>query len=495
MTSSPTLSATILGKRKQYKSTLVIRLSSSQTPADSSGTETFTSVAAGPTSETSTSDPLVPIPLVKAQRGARRYPCSYPGCSKSYYKPSRLSEHYRSHTGERPFVCNECGNSYLRETHLHAHSRSHLSESQRPYACTESPGCGKRFWTLQHLRVHQDTHRGEKTYPCTEAGCQEAFSKHHQLRAHICEAHSPPGTKPYICSHPSCNKSFPTNQKLRGHMKTHDDKRYTCSHPSCIPDSNSDPVYYGTWTALQSHIRTAHRPTCIHESCEGRTFASHHNLRAHLKLHEQREVETLLQGERNNDSDAETSHSRKRRRGGELGRDWKCDYPNCGKDFKSKRALTTHHKVIHLDQRNHVCPHPHCDSAFGYKHLLERHLAKIHSLQRARSSSSSSADDTTEAEASDATTGVDVIEEITGRAYAHRLQNAGSIRCPFPNIEELCLVPSDSPVPSTSSSKTCDHVVTRAYDLRRHLKAEHGVVVDKTKVDRWTSTQKRALAS
>lgn len=493
MASSPTLSATVLGKRK--KSTLVLRLSSSPAPADSSGTEAFTSAIAGPTNKTSTSDPIVPDPLVKTRRGARRYLCSYSGCSKSYSKPSRLSEHYRSHTGERPFVCSECKNSYLRETHLHAHSRSHLPESERPYVCIESPSCGKRFWTLQHLRVHQDTHRGEKTYNCTEEGCVEAFSKHHQLRAHICEAHSPPGTKPYICSYPSCNKSFPTNQKLRGHIKTHDDQRYTCSHPNCIPDLRNDPVYFGTWTALQSHIRTAHPPTCSHESCKGRTFASHHNLRAHLKLHEQQELEGILQergGDDNND--AETSHSRKRRRGGELGRDWKCDYPNCEKDFKSKRALTTHHKAIHLGQRNHVCPHTHCDSAFGYKHLLERHLAKIHSSKRARSSSSS-ADDTTDMEASEETTGADVIEEITGRAYARRSQNAGFIRCPFPNMEELCLLPSDSSAPSTSSIKACDHVVTRAYDLRRHLKAEHGMVADKAKVDRWTSVRKRPLAS
>ncbi|KAI6131243.1 hypothetical protein EDD16DRAFT_1821162 [Pisolithus croceorrhizus] len=438
----------------------------------------------------STSGPSVPQP----QRATRRYPCSYPECSKSYSKLSRLSEHYRSHTGERPFVCDDCGKSYLRETHLHAHRRSHLPDSQRSYVCTESPGCGKRFWTLQHLRVHQDTHRGEKAYTCPEDGCEEAFSKHHQLRAHVCQAHSPPGTKPYICSHPSCDKSFSTNQKLRGHMKTHDDKRYTCSHPSCAPDLNCDPVYFGTWTALQSHMRTAHPPTCTHESCEGQTFASAHNLRAHLKLHEQREVEALLQGEHVDDNDGETSHSRRRRRGGELGRDWKCDYANCEKEFKSKRALTAHHKVIHIGQRNHVCPHPLCDSAFGYKHLLQRHLAKIHSSKRARSSSSS-ADDATDAEASEATTGMDVIEEITGKAYARRLQNAGFIRCPFPDVAELYLVPSDPSGPSTSSRKACDHVVTRAYDLRRHLKAEHGVVVDKAKVDQWISAQKRTQTS
>ena len=62
---------------------------------------------------------------------------------------------------------------------------------------------------------------------CQEVDCDEVFSKHHQLRTHICEVHSPLGTKPYICSHPGCKKSFPTNHKLRGHLKTHDGTDYT----------------------------------------------------------------------------------------------------------------------------------------------------------------------------------------------------------------------------------------------------------------------------
>ena len=193
---------------------------------------------------------------------------------------------------------------------------------------------------------------------CTEVDCDEVFSKHHQLRTHLCEVHSPPGTKPYICSHPGCTKSFPTNRNLRGHMKTHDgmdyvstlkwsyidiftsDKRYTCSHLHCLPGLDKDPVYFGTWTALQAHIRNDHPPTCAHPKCNGRTFASQHNLRAHQKLHEQQEAEAHLYYPDEADApedatDAEGSRPRKRRRGGEFGRDWKCDFMGCGKDFKS----------------------------------------------------------------------------------------------------------------------------------------------------------------
>jgi len=72
---------------------------------------------------------------------------------------------------------------------------------------------------------------------CQEAGCDEAFAKHHQLRAHICASHAPPGTKPYHCEHEGCLKSFNTNQHLRAHQKTHDGVL------SFLSKSLSAPIY------------------------------------------------------------------------------------------------------------------------------------------------------------------------------------------------------------------------------------------------------------
>jgi general transcription factor IIIA len=68
----------------------------------------------------------------------------------------------------------------------------------------------------------------------------------------------------------------------------------------------------------------------MHTSCNGRTFTTQHNLRAHQKLHERQELETVLAGV---ETPITADSPRKRRRGGELGRDWKCD--KCGKEFKS----------------------------------------------------------------------------------------------------------------------------------------------------------------
>jgi general transcription factor IIIA len=118
------------------------------------------------------------------------------------------------------------------------------------------------------------------------------------------------------------------------------DKRYTCAHPTCLSSDFATPTFYPNWSTLQHHIRTDHPPTCPHPSCNGRTFTQQQGLRAHLRLHEQREVDAELESALAwSDFDAEDGNepSKKRRRGGEAGRDWKCTMGDCEKAFKSVR--------------------------------------------------------------------------------------------------------------------------------------------------------------
>lgn len=115
------------------------------------------------------------------------------------------------------------------------------------------------------------------------------------------------------------------------------DTRYTCSHMSCL--TAADTVYYATWTALQHHVRTAHPPTCPYPACNGRVFSAQKGLRAHLKLHEHREAEEGIQSSGSDAEDDRDEPPRKKRRGGEVGRDWICDIESCKKDFKSVSIL------------------------------------------------------------------------------------------------------------------------------------------------------------
>ncbi|KAM5538163.1 hypothetical protein V8D89_008050 [Ganoderma adspersum] len=479
-----------LGKRKRRDS-LVIHLSS---PAPSTENDlTYTESehehhlehVSGPPPTTSSS---------RTPKSKRHYSCTFKGCTKTYTKLSRLAEHERSHTGDRPFVCNVCNKSYLRETHLQAHARTHLPSSAKQFACSEQ-GCGKRFWTSQHLTVHTELHRGEKPFKCTEERCDSVFSKHHQLREHICTVHSPPGTKPYRCEHLGCTKSFATNQKLTAHSKTHDDKRYTCVHSSCLSPEGTDPTYYPTWSALQHHIRTVHPPTCPYASCNDKTFSQQKGLRAHLKIHAQRDQEDNIDDAPGSESAGEGERPRKRRRGGEVGRDWICDVDGCDKDFKSKKALTTHHNIAHLGRRDFVCPHEHCKRAFGYKHLLQRHLAKLHAPLDASPDHDAADVDETEPETD---TGAD-IDFLTGRAYISRaqesLKQATKLQCPFPDLPPQLSGEMEQVASRSWQANSCQYVFSRAYDLRRHLHAEHGVDVEREKVDDWVRAEKRVGAT
>lgn len=118
------------------------------------------------------------------------------------------------------------------------------------------------------------------------------------------------------------------------------DKRYTCVHPACTIPGQSSPTYYSTWTSLQQHMRTAHPPTCPHPSCNGKTFSAQKGLRAHLRIHEQRDIEAgLREDDTDVGADNEDEPPPKKRRGGEVGRDFICEYEGCGKDFKSACSL------------------------------------------------------------------------------------------------------------------------------------------------------------
>ncbi|QRV73745.1 C2H2 zinc finger [Ceratobasidium sp. AG-Ba] len=483
---------------------------------ESSGDETSSEPAVLSTSTMSKPKPSTKFPeyiivngkLCAKSRTAKPYACTHEGCGKSYRKPSRLEEHERSHTGERPFICETCQNSYMRESHLRAHSRSHLPASDRPFVCTHqvlgskehqhhdqvptqpteneaststTRSCNQRFWTSQHLRAHElAIHLGEKPYKCDS--CPAGFVKHGALRVHMAENHALPGTKPYQCEQSGCTQSFSTNQKLKIHSRTHDVTRYACAHPDCSI-TRQDPVQFATWTQLQAHMRSDHPPKCPHESCNGRTFKSSKGLRGHLKTHEDREREEkyiqTLQSASVPATGSKRAHAEqdshwaepplKRRRGGEMGRDWPCPQEGCDKAFKSKKAQSDHVRVSHEGSRNFPCPKDGCTQAFGYKHVMQRHLERHHR-------ETAPSPPTPIAESS--------IEALIGHQRSAK-NRPRLIACPWPN--------AFGPEPSISAGMIrtrCAFKFSRAYDLRRHLKSAHCLEVEADEVGFWVEEQR-----
>ncbi|CAJ0571957.1 unnamed protein product, partial [Mesorhabditis spiculigera] len=104
-------------------------------------------------------------------------------CKKEFRYPSKIKEHLRIHSGERPFACEICPARFTQKHLLKSHSRMHNGE--RPYKCAY---CARCFVSAQQHRMHEKGHlRGTGTMRAS-AICGNPSSSRQ-----IC--HSSPGIK------------------------------------------------------------------------------------------------------------------------------------------------------------------------------------------------------------------------------------------------------------------------------------------------------------
>ncbi|XP_048775806.2 transcription factor IIIA-like isoform X2 [Ostrea edulis] len=258
--------------------------------------------------------------------------CSFPGCSKTFSRPNRLKIHIRSHTGEKPFVCEEenCSKQYARAEHLKRHhEKCHQKlESPTKVRCKEA-GCGESFSTFTALKKHIVRIHKLRPYKCSYTGCRKAFQKHQHLKVHEFD-HT--HVNPFVCPVEGCGLSFRWPNVLKRHSKVHEG--YPCDVEGC-------DMVLKTWTLLRKHKTHQHVFEC--KEC-GASFRQSNMFHQHMKTH--LKERTLLF----------------------------CPREGCQRSYMDKRNLTAHIRCFH-DGQKLTCDK--CQRQFSTKQKLKHHR-KIH---------------------------------------------------------------------------------------------------------------------
>lgn len=143
-----------------------------------------------------------------------------PVCHRVYPMQKRLTQHMKTHSSEKPHMCDKCGKSFKKRYTFKMHLLTHIqSLGDSKFKCEF---CDYTCDNKKLLLNHQLSHTNDRPFKCDF--CKYSTSKEEFLVSHMAIKHT--GEKPFSCS--MCHFMTKHRKNLRLHVQ--------CRHPEAFEE-------------------------------------------------------------------------------------------------------------------------------------------------------------------------------------------------------------------------------------------------------------------
>ncbi|NXN15481.1 ZN335 protein, partial [Indicator maculatus] len=137
------------------------------------------------------------------------FPC--PVCNRIYPMQKRLTQHMKTHSTEKPHMCDKCGKSFKKRYTFKMHLLTHIQAiANRRFKCEF---CDYVCEDKKVLLNHQLSHMNDKPYKCSF--CKYSTFREDFLVSHMAVKHT--GGKPFACEF--CHFTTKHKKNLRLHVQ------------------------------------------------------------------------------------------------------------------------------------------------------------------------------------------------------------------------------------------------------------------------------------